>query len=642
MRDPRNPFRMRASEQIASDATFLKLFAPGVLALLPTEGLFDRLHVFQSAPGGGKTSLMRLFTPTSLLTLHAYRADEDYKDLYQHLKSMGVLDDSGPRLLGVMLSCAKNYAVLEDMELEDKRKDRLLFSLLNCRIVLAALRGALDLRRLDYPDHLGRLQLNITHELSEVLGIPLSSTGEQVYEWARKIESSICQTLDSLEPSPSLSLVGHDELYASHILRPEQVMIDGAQIADRVLIMLDDVHKLARRQRECLIRALVGFRNTASVWIAERLEALSASELLDVGAIENRDYGQIINLESFWRSPSKRFETTARDIANRRARIATDVEIESFEGCLQSTLDGAEWANKFQVALETVTSRVRETADADVDNRFREWVGTLESFEGTTREKLLAWRTAEILIEREKRKQQLTFPFPFSTEDLEKKDDSAVRAAAELFLMQKLRIPYYFGFSRLVAIASSNIEQFLAVGGDLFEEAASAALIKKPHDLPPERQQKIIQKMATHWWDSELPRRIPYSRETRILIEAIARYAYWETYKPNAPYSPGVTGIAITMADREKLRNTSFLETRPDAGRLAAVIATCLAHNILEAVPNYPQGYQFWMVMYLNRLLCVHFGLPLQYGGWRPKGIDELCRWQQGGFRPPEKGEHLL
>jgi len=640
MRDPRNPFRLRASEHIASDATFLKLFAPGALDLLPSEGLFDQLQVFQSAPGGGKTSLMRLFTPTCLLTLHAHRANEDCKELYQHLRSIGVMDESGPKLLGVMLSCAKNYAVLEDMDLDDLRKDRLLFSLFNCRIILAALRGALNLKRLDYPDDLKRLQLNIPHELSEKFDIPASSTGEQIYEWARGMESNICDTLDSLEPSPPLSMIGHDELYTFGILRPEQITIDGDQVANRVLIMLDDIHKLAQRQRECLVKMLIGLRNTASVWIAERLEALQAGEVLDVGAIGNRDYGQIINLESFWRNRSKRFETTARDIANRRAQAAADVEIESFEGCLQSTLDGAEWAKKLEPALSTVIDRGR--AAAGTDSRFKEWVGARESLEGTTREMLLAWRTTEILIEREKRKRQLAFPFPFSTEDLEKKDDSAARAAAELFLKQEFHLPYYFGFSRLVSISSSNVEQFLAVAGDLFEEIASAALIKKPHDLAPDRQEKIIQKIATAWWEQELSRRIPYSQEVRTLVGAIARFAHSETYKPNAPYSPGVTGIAITMSDRDKLRDNSFLDSRPDAQHLASVIATCLAHNILEAVPNYPQGYQYWMVLYLNRLLCVHFELPLYYGGWRSKSIDELCRWQQGGFRLTEKRDQLL
>jgi len=640
MRDPRNPFRLRASEHIASDATFLKLFAPGALDLLPSEGLFDQLQVFQSAPGGGKTSLMRLFTPTCLLTLHAHRANEDCKELYQHLRSIDVMDEPGPRLLGVMLSCGKNYAGLEDMDLDDLRKDRLLFSLLNCRIILTALRGALNLKRLDYPDELKKLQLSIPQELSEKLDIPASRTGEQVHEWARRIESNICDNLDSLEPSPSLSVIGHDELYSFGMLRPEQITINGEQIADRVLIMLDDIHKLAQRQRECLVRTLVGLRNTASVWIAERLEALQTGEILDVGAIGNRDYGQIINLESFWRKSSKRLETTARDIANRRAQAAADIEIESFEGCLQSTLDGTDWVKKLEPALNSVINRGRSAAGAD--SRFKEWVGARESLEGTTRERLLAWRTTEILIEREKRKRQLAFPFPFSTEDLDKKDDSAARAAAELFLKREFHLPYYFGFSRLVSISSSNIEQFLAVAGDLFEEIASAALIKKPHDLSPDRQEKIIQKVAATWWEQELLRRIPFSGEIRTLVGAIARFARSETYQPNAPYSPGVTGIAITMSDRDKLRDKSFLDTRPDVQRLASVIATCMAHNILEAVPNYPQGYQFWMVLYLNRLLCVHFELPLYYGGWRSKSIDELCRWQKSGFRLSEKGDYLL
>jgi len=404
--------------------------------------------------------------------------------------------------------------------------------------------------------------------------------------------------------------------------------------------MLDDIHKLARRQRDGLIRTLVDFRNTASVWIAERLEALGISELLDVGATANRDYGQITNLESLWRPPSRRFEMTVIDIADRRARTATDVEIGSFAGCLQNSLDGTEWVSSLQGALNTTAGRLKEIGERET--RFKDWIDARESMEGTLHEKLLAWRTTEVLIEREKRKRQLAFDFALDRADMEKKDDSAARAAAEIFLMQKFHLPYYFGFTRLASIASSNIEQFLAVAGELFEEAASAALIKRPHDLSPERQEMIIRRVATYWWEEELPRRIPYSRETRTLVDAIARYAQWETYKPNAPYSPGVTGIALTMADRDKLRSNSFLETRPDAKRLAAVIATCLAHNILEAIPDYAQGYQRWMILYLNRLLCVNYRLPLQHGGWRPKSIDELCRWQQGVFKLPKDGERML
>jgi len=41
--------------------------------------------------------------------------------------------------------------------------------------------------------------------------------------------------------------------------------------------------------------------------------------------------------------------------------------------------------------------------------------------------------------------------------------------------------------------------------------------------------------------------------------------------------------------------------------------------------------------LYLNRLLCVYFGLPLQYGGWRPKKIDELSKWIEPGYQPQQK-----
>jgi hypothetical protein len=115
MREPRNPFRMRTSEHIESDSTFLQLFGPGVLDLLPRERLWDRVQIFRSAPGGGKTSLFRVFTANALLTLHESRANDDYRDLYRRMKDLEIVSDAGPQLLGVMLSCARNYPMLEDL-----------------------------------------------------------------------------------------------------------------------------------------------------------------------------------------------------------------------------------------------------------------------------------------------------------------------------------------------------------------------------------------------------------------------------------------------------------------------------------------------------------------------------------------------
>jgi hypothetical protein len=116
MREPRNPFRLRASEAIESDTTFLKLFGPGMLELLPSgQHLWDKPQVFRSAPGAGKSSLLRLFTPSVLLTLHSFRRNDDLKELYQKMAEIGVIGEEGPQLLGVFHSCARNYATLEDL-----------------------------------------------------------------------------------------------------------------------------------------------------------------------------------------------------------------------------------------------------------------------------------------------------------------------------------------------------------------------------------------------------------------------------------------------------------------------------------------------------------------------------------------------
>lgn len=48
------------------------------------------------------------------------------------------------------------------------------------------------------------------------------------------------------------------------------------------------------------------------------------------------------------------------------------------------------------------------------------------------------------------------------------------------------------------------------------------------------------------------------------------------------------------------------------------------------------------MLLNLNRFLCVHFDLPLQYGGWREKSLKELSRWLEDGVKALKREERLL
>ena len=65
-------------------------------------------------------------------------------------------------------------------------------------------------------------------------------------------------------------------------------------------------------------------------------------------------------------------------------------------------------------------------------------------------------------------------------------------------------------------------------------------------------------------------------------------------------------------------------------GELTDVLASCIAQNILEPRLDHLNKGQLWLVLYLNRLLCLHHDLPLGYGGWRPQKLPTLAKWLIG------------
>ena len=641
MRDPRNPFRMRASEHIASDTTFLRLFGPGVLELIPEKEPFSRLFIIRSAPGGGKTSIMRAFTPASVINLYANARQEEYRELYAQMKDIGAVDENGPQLLGIMLSCGKNYATLDDLPWDDRYRERLFFAFLNCRIVLSTMRAALQLRSLEYPANLHRLTIRGDVDVCRGLGIPHRSDGRELFEWASGIETAISRTLDSLDPQP-LDSVGHSDLSSLRLLKPAHVLVDDVPVASRLLVMLDDVHKLAPSQRLSLGKALNEIRDGPAVWLAERLEALRSDELLDIGARRDRDYSEnAVTLEKYWRDHPMRFQRTVLAIADKRVREAQQDGIDSFGSCVPGALETPEMT----ATLEEASAKTREEVKASWSekDRFQYWLAEAESREGTTYERGVAWQALDILIARENRNRQLSFDLPLSRDDLRKKDNSAVKAAAELFLASRFQLPFYFGVGKLASLATWNIELFLAIAGELFEEASSASILGKPSSLTVERQHAILKRAARQWWGEDVLRGVPLQTEVRRFVEAVGWFAKRETYQPNAPYAPGVTGISITMAERDQLRDDKYLANRPDLRTLSRVIGICLAQNLLEAVLDHSQGYDRRMVLYLNRFLCCYFDLPLQYGGWRARRPNELALWAlETGTEYTSDGERLL
>lgn len=635
MRESRNPFRLRRSESIDTDAAFLALFEPGILEILPNEGWDRSVHLIRSAAGGGKTSLIRLFSPSALCALHAGRTHDNLKELHQRLTELGAVGDEGPRLLGIMLQCGRNYGILAELDLDQGRKDRLFFGLLNARVVLAALRSALTLRGLEYPRELRRLRVDRVPDLPAVPGVPLPCDGEALFTWAEQFEAEVCSSLDSFGPLRAEKLPGHDSIFALAVIRPGGLTIDGKPVAERVLLMLDDVQKLAARQREQLIQNLIELRSPVGVWIAERFEALGTQEMLASGAAEGRDYEKPIELEWYWRRFYQRFERVVLKIADRRVRAAADTEIDTFRPCLEESLETPEWEPVFARACDEVSARVRQRAGDSL--RFREWVSAREKTRGTPRERALAWRALEILIERERNKPAKGLfdeSEALGEEELDERDDSSVQNAAELFLAREYDLPYYFGADRVSRLGSLNIQQFLGLAGDLFEEVAAASLLRRSPTLTPRRQHALLKAGAKSVWE-ELPRRVRHGRELRNFLNSVGRFSHWYTYRPTAPNDPGVGGTALRMTERARLIDPTELRRRPDLKRFADILASALAHNLLVADLDYSCKKEKWMVLNLNRLLCVHFDLPLGYGLYKERPLAELCRWIDQPFTPP-------
>jgi len=619
---------MRASEKIESDTSFLSLYSPIVLESLSEKEqaskLWNNILFLHSSPGAGKTSLLRIFQPNSLNTLYSYRANKTYKELFNSLKKLKVISEDNIDLLGVLVSCARNYVVLEDLTAESTLKQRLFFSLLNARIILGTLKGILTLKKLQFPEDLKAIQFNYKNEDNYFVDLNVPCTGEQLYDWASKIEEKVYDALDSFAPLSEIQPKGHADLFSISILKPENLLIEGRPACDKILFMFDDAHKLSTKQRKQLVNYLIENRTVANIWISERLEALEAKENLPIGTLIEREYNEI-NLEDYWRKNPKKYETILLNIADKRIKLAKEVQIDSFQDCIESSLNEDFYIHKFQTAISDSTTNLKKISA--ITPLYDDWIKYGLEITGSPYEKARILKKIEILIQRNIKKTQLTLGFPLSLSDFFDKANSSIDSTVELFLAKEYAIPYYFGIENLVKMSSANIEQFLNFASALFEEVLTNKITEEQIIVSAERQDYNIKKVADIKWN-EISKIIPFSKQVMRFLNSFGMLAEKETYKANAPYAPGVTGIGIKNDQGLRLINEEIWTTNPHYELLRSVLSTCVAFNLVEIVPDVSQGKkgEKWMVIYLNRWLCTKFNLPFSYGGWRPKTPDELLK----------------
>jgi hypothetical protein len=629
VRTYQNPFRARASEHQRDLGTFLRNFGDGVLDLLP-ESLWDRPLLLRSAPGGGKTSLLRLFSIESLSTIHERR--ESFETLVDRLTRLGALTASGPGVLGVMLNLDRDYRALRDVVGSGEASLKVFFRLLDARITMAVLRSALVASNVD-PQRLDLVQIRVRDNLlraSELLERFGGARGDAVFKWARQTESEVLDQLDSLLPVGfDGGSRGHSDLYALRLFSDADLLVDGRPLGLRPLLLFDNGHDLTRSQRDALLERLFVRDLDLSRWYAERFEALSTGEVIGHGSIEGRDH-ELLELESAARRGRRgvNFDKVLKQVGELRAQRA----LERYAEVDYSFIELLEYEQDRVIRQRSEVARAaRERVEglAGNDERYREWIHAVAQTASESGEYSagVAWRELEILIARDQaRPIRELFPMPLAPEDAERASGASVREAAALFLARENGLAYYSGPDSVAKLGFHNIEQFLTLSGDLFQEMLAELILNRPPRLAPERQHSVIRRASDHLWRT-IPQRLPYGQDVQRLLLNIVSVARQETYRPTAPYAPGVTGSALLMHDRDQLLEAGFRDHLPGGERLYRALGSAIAYNMVTAELNRPVKNQLFMVIYLNRLLLPRFELPLGYGGFRERRLGVMAGW---------------
>lgn len=621
-----NPFRERKSEQTTSDQEFVRLFSPKILDRLPEPAFANGVHLFMSPPGAGKTTLFRAFTPTALRSFWGNSKVPGIQESAKTLLDRGVLDPKeGPQMLGVALSCSSGYADLPPgASLQDEGLFRALF---DCRVVLRTLRSLSAFVGVSGPEALSDVVLEYPGDAADLKVVPREKSASRLAAWAEQCEKDVYSQLDAVAGGDTAKMPAHVRFEGILWLNSVRFVQKGRPIAPRRLLMVDDLQSLRRKQRDLLCKEFIDLRVNSPIWLAQRTEVLG-EEILVQGGREGRDI-HVYALDELWSAGGGRaFVTFAQNVLHRRLEGQDILPKVPFEQYLKTQIRDAAVRERLEKGIE----KFRElAAKYRGEAQYAEWLARADSESAIpTVEALQALYTTSILIARNEGKRQIAL-VPLAAEELDDRDSSALRAAAEIFTHEELGLPYYFGIDRLCAMATSNVEELLGLTAVLYDALEAMQMLRRPEiALQAEEQEKLLVQAARSKKEF-IPRIHEHGTKSLSLLEGIGSFCRERTFVPNAPIAPGVTGIRLSDAEMDQLMQGKGGPAEA-VSSLRRVLAECVANNLLVAKESSATtGREGGTTFYLNRMLCACYGLPLQYGGWQDVSVGALLEWMHRG-----------
>ena len=206
--------------------------------------------------------------------------------------------------------------------------------------------------------------------------------------------------------------------------------------------------------------------------------------------------------------------------------------------------------------------------------------------------------------------------------------DGKTQEAAELFLSATARGDRTITASiRSPMLQSGNVEQLLSTGARFVDRMIYRAELDRDKTIAPKEQEDILRRSADEYHDA-LEEKHRHGSAIRQFVDNFGLFCEHVTYRLNAPIAPGVNGFGLT---RQQLARAVALDANSQDARIfREVITSAVAGNVLSVrVTKQGQAGTEKIVFYLNRLLCVKFQLPLNYGGWQHLPIDLITRMMQ-------------
>lgn len=606
----KNPFAIRASERIETDEMFLELFSSEPLVHLEEKNdqgkLWGCVTSILSSPGAGKTTLLRLFSPSILQRI------TERNSAYKKLKKLDVIDSERIKKCGVYLQLGRDYEFLEDDALfNEVEQKRVFLSLLNARIVLATLKSCMSLAGIKYTA-LDQITFSPEELVPEFGDFKAEFTGKELLDWAAEQERRICEFLDSFV-MPDEGIQGSNSLFALKAMKASWFTYKGERLCDEFIFQIDDGHKLTKKQKKTIREEAVELRLPVTLWIAERLETLSTTDILSDKNIKDRD-DQTIHLEN---AKKGIFNPMVKNISTLRSAFSTDGIILASALASDTTINYKalynEASKKYQSQLEKLHN---------YDN-YQECVAAINTQDPY--ERVLNMRALLMHASRQGSGGVMNL-FGYTAQDLEWIVGPLMPMVKEVMPGEIAKLPQYYGFSTLIDLASQNVEQFLDLSAKMYELLVAKKISDPSHYvLTAEEQDGIIREFAKNRLEDI--KRLPRGNKIYGFLMHLIDFCREVTFTPSYSYR-SVTGFAVKEENSGKWGKDGFWFQEEANDELSTILKDCLSYNFLMK-QGITQGKkdQKWTIFYLNSWLCAYAHLPLERGGWRPLTLHKLNSW---------------